>query len=110
MEIHSKKPFQWIECEIVYRTGEAKSLRKRCCKVCSEVGFGVLRSMLKDYEENHQPYDDLIPVTRMEPMLIIDVEEMRVKLAPPTCTYVALSYVWGKPSKEWFTLTQHNSA
>lgn len=27
---------------------------------------------------------------------VIDVEENEVVIAPPSCEYVALSYVWGK--------------
>lgn len=110
-ETHSKKPFQWVQFEIVYYSEGLKDVsRERAFEICPKVDFGVLRSMLRDCVESHQSHDDLIPVTRNSPILVINVQEMRVTVAPPICMYVALSYVWGKPSESWLTLTRANSA
>ena len=93
-EMHSRKPFQWVEFEIVYnREGPVVGKVERSFEVYPRVDFGVLKSMLRECEENHPNDIDLIPVTRIEPIHVINVKKMRIVAAPQICRYVALSYV-----------------
>ena len=95
-EFHEKKPFQWVEFEVVFDgSGKIHEPVGRRVEDCPEVDFGVLRSMFRDCEDNHRSHIDPIPQTRIDPIRVIDVKDMRVvEFAPGSeCRYCALSYV-----------------
>jgi hypothetical protein len=41
-------------------------------------------------------------------MWVIDLQKMSIGPAPVDCRYIALSYVWGRITEKWLTLTREN--
>ena len=95
-EWHKKKPFQWVEFEIIFNRQEPRpGIVQKSSEVYPMVDFGVLRRLFRNCEENHSGHHDVIPNTRVDDIYVINAEEMKVVVAPAgtSCRYCALSYV-----------------
>jgi hypothetical protein len=104
---HKGRPFQWIEFEVVAREEGESFPVPRKVDVFPKVDFARMRGLLRTCEETHDGCKLVLKTP--DEMRIIDLEEMNIVGAPPECRYFALSYVWGRPSKPWLTLTRENS-
>ncbi|KAH7310281.1 heterokaryon incompatibility protein-domain-containing protein [Rhexocercosporidium sp. MPI-PUGE-AT-0058] len=109
-EFHTGKPYQWVEFDVVFRGHgtEIKTVEKSF-EVSPQVDMDFLRDSLKTCGDGHASCrGDQLPTPT--DMRIIDLESMSITPAPEGCRYCALSYVWGKITVTWLTLTRENMA
>ncbi|OJA13928.1 hypothetical protein AZE42_01330, partial [Rhizopogon vesiculosus] len=93
------------------KVGRTKELHGR--RVDQIVDISMLKKWIRTCENKHREKcktvwwrgDDVLPST----VRVVDVARMAIVPAPPTCRYVALSYVWGGPGDGYWT-TQANLA
>jgi hypothetical protein len=106
---HKDAWFQWLEFEVIFN-GPVSSVQKPASsiEVCPMVDFDSLKKMFHGCEENHSICKSEVDTIAPSSLIVIDVERMNIVSATQGCRYCALSYVWGKPSQEWLTLTKKN--
>ncbi|KAF4627390.1 hypothetical protein G7Y89_g10764 [Cudoniella acicularis] len=106
--------WQWIEFEVFYKGKDAAAKsnksRKKYLEIHPKVDVGFLKQMLHACEETHDQCNDNIRSRTPEEMCVIDLELLSIVPALENCRYCALSYVWGKVTEEWLTLTRENAA
>jgi hypothetical protein len=105
--LHKNRQWQWPEFEVVARKDGKSDFVERKFEVYAKTDFEKLRSVLMDCEKTHEKCQ--VALKTPNEMSVIDLESMNVVSAPAECRYCALSYVWGKPSKAWLTLTRANT-
>ncbi|KAK0123845.1 hypothetical protein ONS95_008839 [Cadophora gregata] len=108
-EMHTGKPFQWVEFDVVFKGhgAEIKAVEKSF-EASPTVDRDFLRTSLKECEGKHETCREP-QLSTPKDMCIIDLENMSIVPAPESCRYCALSYVWGKVTENWLTLTRENN-
>lgn len=105
---HKNRSFQWMEFEVVIRPEGESSPVERKLEKHPNVHLEKMRTILADCEQNHE--ECKVTLNTLDEMMVIDIENLNIVDAPTECRYCALSYVWGKSSKRWLTLTKDNAA
>ncbi|KAG4432129.1 hypothetical protein IFR05_012384 [Cadophora sp. M221] len=107
-EFHTGKPFQWVEFDVVFKGhGVEIKMVGKTFEICPRVDLDFLRNSLEICERDHTTCNEgQLPTPK--DMCIIDLESMSIAPAPKNCRYCALSYVWGKVTETWLTLTRKN--
>jgi hypothetical protein len=98
-----------MDFEMVFRSHDVDLVHvERKLEVWPLVDVRRLKGMLRDCEENHEDCCALEPTLTPPGICVIDLEKMTVSAAPDICRYVALSYVWGRSTKDFLTLKRDN--
>lgn len=101
--------WQWVDFEMVYKgKGVMAKPVAKIEEVHSKVDTEFLRIMLEACDHGHPECKENINMGTPSQMCIIDLIDMNIGPAPQDCRYCALSYVWGRTTETWLTLTQEN--
>lgn len=99
--------WQWIEFEITFRDhGSAVKPVDRSYEVCPTIDIDFVRKSLQECVETHAECGNKGPTMSPNRLCLIDLNNMSIGPAPESCEYAALSYVWGRITEKWLTLTK----
>jgi hypothetical protein len=101
--------WQWLELELVFK-GHGLNVQPagRTFELCPKLDVEYLKTSIRNCEAVHKQCISTVQPVTPESMLIIDVDDLCIRPAPDGCRYIALSYVWGKKTGNWLTLTRDN--
>lgn len=101
--------WQWLEFDLVFKGHDSDSESfARAFELCPKVDKEFLKTSINTCEATHKRCVlDAQPATP-DRMSVIDLDMMSIGPAPKNCRYLALSYVWGKITEQWLTLTREN--
>lgn len=101
--------WQWLDLEILFKGHNHRVQSSgRTFELCPKLDVEFVKKAIRNCETSHKECVSTSQLATPESMMVIDLHEMCIHSAPDGCRYIALSYVWGKKTGDWLTLTREN--
>lgn len=102
LRFRDKHDKYWLPSSLMIMHKEHPSLLDRSSAFVDKRGYVnalEMKGRIEDCMNNHKQCRPQ-PCDRLKDLKVIDCHERTVILAPESCRFVALSYVWGRPTQE----------